>query len=204
MNSRMKDPYLLRYLFTAVLILVIESLAIPSTAMNAHAHTGSTDAQSQTGDNGVIFKTPKGYMPLDFPEIKGVLMITQKRPCGMFIVYPSKDQSVDEVSNKVRETIKNMFVHDGKSELKWNVSALEAHQGINDETGTLALGTGNEQDVQIATYTRPIGDYKYLYGYFAMRTKNSKSKEQSGDFLDNTGKGVKEFDEFWQSISKRK
>jgi|GEM_PF-1686248 hypothetical protein len=204
MNSRVKVSYLLRYSIIAILLLVIESFAIPTASMNAHAYAVSRSGQSQNGDNGVIFKTPKGYMPLDFPEIKGVLMITQKRPSGMFIVYPSKDQSVDQVSNKVRETIEKMFVHGGKSELKWNASALAGHEGISDETGTLALGTGNEQDVQIATYTRTIGAYTYLYGYFAMRNKNSKSKEQSGDFLDNSGKGVKEFDEFWRSISKRK
>jgi hypothetical protein len=187
-------------------VLMLSTGAVAATFAYAGTFTRTINEgeQSQGGDHGIIFKTPKGYMPLDFPEIKGVLMITQKKPSGMFIVYPSNGQSIDEISNKVRATIKGMFVHGGKTEPQWSVASLEPHQGISDETGTLALGTGPEQDIQIATYTRAIGEYKYLYGYFALRNKTDKSKEQNGEFLDSTGKGVKEFDEFWRSIGKRK
>jgi hypothetical protein len=34
-----------------------------------------------------------------------------------------------------------------------------------------------------------------------MKHRSGKSKDDDGRFLDSAGNGVKEFDEFWQSIS---
>jgi hypothetical protein len=76
------------------------------------------------GNKGAIFKTPKGYMPLDFPDLKGVMMITQKKPEGMYIVYPDKDQTVDDVWKKAQTTIKGMFVHDEKVAVAWTSAPL--------------------------------------------------------------------------------
>ncbi|HZS47413.1 MAG TPA: hypothetical protein VFC63_20245 [Blastocatellia bacterium] len=182
-------------------LLFITLISISLTAFISN----ETHVFAQSHDKlGVMFKTPKGYMPLDFPDIKGVLMITQKKPEGLYIVYPTNEQTLDDICKKVQSTIKGMFVHDNKVEVNWSSATLPKHEGVEDETGTLWLGSTNAQNIQIAMFIRKVGSYQYVYGHFAMMDKSGKSKEQNGAFLDKDGKGVKEFDEFWRSISKEK
>jgi hypothetical protein len=68
----------------------------------------------------------------------------------------------------------------------------------------LWLGSTSEEDIQIAMFVRKIVDAPYIYGHFAMKDKTGKSKEQNGTFLDNDGKGIKEFDDFWRSLGRVK
>ncbi len=56
-------------------------------------------------------------------------------------------------------------------------------------------------EMQLASYTHTFGDTEVVYGYFAMKHRSGKSKDDDGRFLDSAGNGVKEFDEFRQSIS---
>jgi len=177
--------------YPLVIIVLLATFVFVSSAQNS-------------GNKGAMFKTPKGYMPLDFPGLKGVMMITQKKPEGMFIVYPDKDQTSDDVWRKAQTTIKGMFVHDDKVAVDWTSASLPAHEGIADETGTLWLGSTSEQEIQIAVFVRKIVDTPYVYGHFAMKVKSGKSKEQNGTFLDKDGKGVKEFDDFWRSLGREK
>jgi copper(I)-binding protein len=155
-------------------------------------------AQQQGQKKGVIFKIPDGYMPMDFPEQKGVLMLHPKKPAGMFVIYPKPDQKSDELINIVRPVLAKMFIHDSKAELVWTEAPLPAHRDVTDESGKLMLTSADKMEVQIAVYTRHIEGEEVVYGHFAMR--NSSDKKQSAEFVDASGDGVKDFDKLWKTI----
>ena len=169
----------------------------------ARAQEKSTESKAKSS-GGVIFKAPDGYMPMDFEKFKGVLMIDPSKPRGMFVAYPDAGQSTDDLSKQIHSSIGRMFFHDASPELKWITSALPGHEGIADESGTLSLASDEKHEIQVAAYARIIGGSQIIYGYFASRNKPGKEKEKDskGVFVDESGKGVKEFDKFWRSIKK--
>ena len=202
MNSqRMRYHYLTGILVFLYLLIaaVLYPMWFPARAQEKAPKLGESGKKSS---DGVIFKSPDGYMPLDYEKFKGVLMLDPKRPKGMFIAYPDGGQSTEDLSKLIHSSISRMFFHDENLELKWTTSALPAHEGVTDESGTLSLAGDEKQEIQVAAYTRTLGGSQFMYGYFAMRSKTGKEKESKGIFLDETGKGIKDFDKFWRSIKK--
>lgn len=146
-----------------------------------------------------VFKIPKHYMPADSSDFKGVYLLDPKKPAGMFVAYPNDQESIEAVSQRIRKAIAGMFTESKEKEVTWETKTLPAHPGDSAQTGTVALLTGGTQEVQVVTYERITGGRQIVYGYFAMREKGKKS-DAGGRFLDETGKGVKEFDELWKSF----
>ena len=58
-------------------------------------------------------------------------------------------------------------------------------------------------EIELAAYTRTVGETKVAYGYYAIRHKGAENKDD-GILLDNSGNGVKAFDEFCKSIHESK
>ena len=139
-------------------------------------------------------------MPGDFPENRaGKLLLDPKRPDGMFIVYPKDGESPDVLQNLLKATVVEMFLHDSKIPVAWTPSALPAHQGVENESGILYSAATDKMELQLASYTRTLGNVTVIYGYYGMKHKGGKNKDDA-PFLDSTGKGVEGFDKFWKSI----
>jgi hypothetical protein len=171
-------------------------------ALAAAQNIGARPTPSQTSNQAkpVIFKMPGGYMPADFPEKRlGKLLLNAKKPEGMFIVYPKADEGPEVLQNLLKSMVAEMFFHDSKPQAEWTSLPLPAHEGIENESGTLYSAASEKMEIQLAVYTRRLGETTVLYGYYGMRQKGKKSKDDA-PFLDSAGKGAKDFDEFWKSI----
>ena len=186
--------------------LLLLSLLIAVLALGATASTSAQTGQSESNAKWkpVKLKLPDGYMPADFPEKRaGKLLLDPKRPDGMFIVYPKPEDGPDVLPNLLQSMVAGMFFHDEKAQVSWTATPLAAHPGIENETGTLYSASNNEMELQLVSYTRTLGATTVVYGYFAMRHKSGKYKDDA-PFIDASGKGVGTFDKFWQSIKESK
>lgn len=151
-----------------------------------------------------MMKLPDGFMPAEFPEKRaGKLLLDPKRPDGMFIVYPKAEEGPDVLPNLLKPMVAGMFLHDEKAQLAWTATPLTAHAGIENETGTLFSASNNEMEIQLVLYTRRLGATTIVYGYYGMRHKAGKHKDDA-PFVDATGKGAGDFDKFWKSIKASK
>lgn len=167
--------------------------ARPSTTDEVKA--GKTTQQ----ERGVVFKIPDGYMPGPLSDFKGMVMLAQKAPAGMFVSHLSAGDTPDSIRQRLRATIVEMFVHKKEvPETAWQLKSLPPHEG--DSGGWVATYADDELEVQVATYDRTEGQYQIVYGYFAGRSK----KGAKGQFLDEQGKGVKDFDKLWKSLGDEK
>ena len=146
----------------------------------------------------VVFKTPKGYMPADLSKHLGKMFLAPKKPAVMFVGYPSEGQDMTAFREEIKKMVQQMFFHDPKTEVVWTSTALAPHKSVEGETGTLMTTSDDQMEVQLAFYMRPEG---VAYGYAAMRHKKGQSDDAK--FLDNSGAGVKEFDELAGSISSK-
>ncbi len=180
--------------------LLVALICLDSARARAQAPTGNTVSQQSTSKKKkpVMFKAPGGYMPLDFPNHLGKVMLAQKLPAGMLIVYPNDGESVTDLTTEIKNFVAPMFTHDQHAQLEWTTYALPAHSGVSDEGGALYSTSYQDMDVQLALYTRGREGGEIVYGYFAMRHKNGSG--ENGRFLDNTGQGVEDFDKFWKTI----
>jgi hypothetical protein len=161
----------------------------------------STESQSSGKSKPVALKLPDGYMPGEFPEKRmGKVLLNPKKPAGMFIVYPKADEGPDVLPNVLKSMVVEMFYHDSKTPVEWTTAPLPAHQGIENETGTLYSTSNDKMELQLASYMRTVGGATIMYGYYGMRHKGGKSKKDDALFIDSSGKGVEDFDKFWQSI----
>ncbi|HYN84679.1 MAG TPA: hypothetical protein VER32_05460 [Pyrinomonadaceae bacterium] len=181
----------------AALILLAASVC----AVAQEAEKGkSADARPQ---GGILFKPPKGFMPLDFAGFKGVLMINPKRAAGMFIAYPDDGETLDALRERARDAAGRMFIHDkGKAKaapLAWKAATLPPHPEDGEGGATLFTYAEGETQVQVATYARADATHRLVYGYFAMR-HTPKGRDDDGKFLDEQGGGVKEFADFRKSL----
>ena len=182
-------------------LFLATSLSLLMMISGVPAQSTAVRAQQSAAKKGVIFKIPQGYMPMDFPQQKGVLMLHPKKPAGMFIIYPKEGQKAEDLIAAVRPILAKMFIHDSKAELRWSETALPAHQGITGEAGKLMLTSDEKKGVQIAAYTRDVEGQEVVYGYFAMKHQDGGGKKEGGEFVDDSGGGVKDFDQFWKTIS---
>lgn len=156
--------------------------------------TTMTPAQSQE-KKPVIFKTPSGYMAMDFPGHLGKLMLAPKEPGGMFVAYPKDNQDMPSFMEEVKQMVVKMFLHDAKNP-EWASAALPPHEWIKSESGNLLTTFDDKLELQVIFYARPEG---VAYGYFAMRHK--KAQKDDAKFVNENGAGVKAFDELAKTIS---
>jgi len=186
--------------------VLLLSLIIAALSIGATTNLSAQSAQSESNPQWkpVKLKLPAGYMPADFPEKRaGKLLIEAKRPDGMFIVYPKPEDGPEVLPTLLKSMVAGMFFHKDKSQATWTATPLTAHPGIENETGTLYSASNQEMEIQLVSYTRTLGATTVVYGYFAMRHKSGKHKDDAS-FIDAYGKGVEAFDKFWQSIKESK
>ena len=122
-----------------------------------------------------------------------------EKPSGMYIVYPKEGESPEAFVGLLKSMVVEMFLHEPKAQLTWAESPLPPHKGVENEEGTLYSASDDKTEIQLAAYTRTLGEMKVAYGYYAFRHKEGKGKGD-GLFLDGSGHGVKEFEKFCESI----
>jgi hypothetical protein len=183
-------------------VVALLCVAHPVGAQEKPPASGLPVGSPNSSERGVVFKQPKNYMPANLPEFRGLFMLNPKKPAGVFVSYPNDGENTESLRQRIRAAIIPMFIHDEqKQPVTWDFKPVPAHPGDGVETGTIATYAGATQEVQVVTYERVGGVRPFVYGYFAMRRKG---KNSGGKFLDEAGKGVKEFDELWQSFDKSK
>lgn len=143
-----------------------------------------------------VFKAPDGWMPTDKTEVGPLIFLNPKKPAVMFVTYPKPDETTTEGQRqRLRKQAANMFLHDGNAAVEWQVKSIPSHPGDGDGKADIATAKQGDTEVQIVTYERTTGARPFIYGYMAMR-----SKKNDTPFIDETGKGVKDFDKLWKSL----
>ena len=173
----------------------LRTVGVAALLLAATTAAASAVALQNPDKKPVIFKTPSGYMAMDFPDHLGKLMLTQKQPAGMFVAYPKDGQTMASFTDEAKQMVGKVFLHDDKS-LEWASASLPAHSWIESESGNLFTAADDKMQIQLAFYSRPEG---VAYGYFAMRHK--KKQDDDARFVDEKGSGVKAFDEMAKTIS---
>ena len=143
-----------------------------------------------------IFKAPDGWMPADKTEVGPIIFLNPKKPAVMFVTYPKPDETTTEAQRqRLRTLAAGMFFHDDKAALNWEVKSIPSHPGDGDGKADIATAKQGDMEVQIVTYERTTGVRPFIYGYIAMRDKKGGAQ-----FVDENGKGVKDFDKLWKSL----
>jgi hypothetical protein len=143
-----------------------------------------------------VFKAPDGWMPFDESEVGPILFMNPKKPAVIFVTYPKQDETTTEGQRqRLRKQAAQMFFHDENAALDWQVKSIPSHPGDGNGKADIATARQGDKEVQIVTYERTTGPRPFIYGYIAMR-----SKKGGAPFIDEQGKGVKEFDKLWKSL----
>jgi len=154
----------------------------------------ATAAAQEKG--AAIFKAPDGWMATDKTEVGPILFLNPKQPAAIFVTYPKRDETTTEAQRqRLRKLAVGMFFHDDKAVLNWQVKSIPSHPGDGDGKADIATAKQGDMEVQIVTYERTTGVRPFIYGYIAMRDKKS-----GAPFIDENGKGVKDFDKLWKSL----
>jgi hypothetical protein len=168
-------------------------------------NTLTVQAQDNKPTKGAaVFKIPDGYMQAPMTDFRGMFVLDPKKPAGMFVTYPSDNETTAALRQRVLNKVGPMFIHDegdkGATAISWETKSLPAHPDDGDGKAEASVYRGSTTEVQVVIYERTTGPVPFLYGYFAMRHKSPKGDD--GKFLDAEGKGVKPFDKLWQSFPK--
>ena len=144
-----------------------------------------------------VFKVPDGWMPANDTEVGPFVALNPKKPAVLFVTYPKQGETTTEAQRqRLRTLAAGMFFgHDSKVELNWEVKRIQPHPGDGDGAADIATAKQSDMEVQIVTYERTTGVRPFIYGYIAMRSKKS-----GAPFIDETGKGSKDFDKLWKSF----
>jgi hypothetical protein len=119
----------------------------------------------------------------------------------MFVTYPKGDETTTEAQRqRLRALAASMFFHDAKAEFTWEVKRIQSHPGDGDGPADIAMAKKGDEEVQVVTYERTTGVRPFIYGYMALR--RSGDKDNSAPFIDESGKGVEDFDKLWKSLPK--
>jgi hypothetical protein len=168
-------------------------------ALICGSSVAQTPAPSDDSHKGAaVFKSPKGYMATDKTELGPILFLHPKKPSAMFVTYPKKEETTDALRLRLRALAANMFLHDEATKANWEIKKIQSHPGDGDGVAEIATAKQGGTEVQVVIYERASGVRPFLYGYFAMR--HTKGESDDARFIDENGKGVKEFDELWQSF----
>jgi hypothetical protein len=147
----------------------------------------------------VVFIIPDGFMPVEMPSDKiGLMMLSPDKPAGIFLAYTPENQRSENFIIELRIMYEDFF-NDEDIKFDWKESVLRAHEGVTNETGKVFTAVAKDKELQVATYIKTIAEGQdVVYGYFAM--KNTKSTENSAEFIDEQGKGINEFENFWRTV----
>lgn len=187
-------------------ILTITIFIFSVSILNAQTLTTAKneDEAKKAAGQGITFKIPDGVMPMEWKKqgFKGVLMLAQKDPSGIFIVYPNEKETIEELTIRVKKNIVPMFMHDDKNvdKFQWKVSDLLKHEG--DKVAKYHLYEGDKNSVQILIYEKEWNGLNLIYGYFAMKNKDAKEKDIKKIWANENGEGIKVFDKFWKTLPK--
>ena len=152
--------------------------------------------QGNAEKGAAVFKIPDGWMPAPDTEVGPMVMLNPKKPAVMFVTYPKPEEKTTEAQRqRLRTLAAGMFFHDDKTALNWETKRIPSHPGDGDGAADIATAKQGDMEVQIVTYERTTGVRPFIYGYIAMRNKKS-----SAPFIDETGKGSKDFDKLWKSF----
>ncbi|HEY0429902.1 MAG TPA: hypothetical protein VGC76_19115 [Pyrinomonadaceae bacterium] len=156
----------------------------------------------KSNEKGITFKIPENVMPIEWKDFKGMLMLSPKKPSGIFISYPNDGETLESLTIRAGKSIAQMFVHDEKKaeNIEWQIKSIPAHRGDKGDSATSKIYEGESATLQITFYEREWNNLKIIYGYFAQKSKTSKNKDDSADFLDDKGQGSDTFDKFWKTF----
>jgi hypothetical protein len=142
-------------------------------------------------------------MPMQWKDFKGMLMLYQSKPGGMFISYPNAGEPISGLKTRIVRSIAQMFVHDEKksASISWLLSSVPTHPRDKGDLAEVRLYDADDQSLQIVLYEREYDDLTVVYGHFARKSKTSKDPDDSSEFLDEKGKGSKVFDKLWKSFN---
>lgn len=194
MKKQLKSHEILTALFAVFGALFF---SLTTNAQTVTQHKTAEDAEKSAG-KGIVFKIPETLTPMkDWSGFKGVLMLNLKQPAGAFVAYPNDGESLEDLMIRIKNSIAPMFVHEKDVKFEWQTAALPTHTG--DKSAQMNVYKNGNQAVQIAFYQRENNNLPLVYGYFAMKSDQNNSK---GVWLDDAGKGVKDFDKLWKSFVK--
>jgi hypothetical protein len=146
-----------------------------------------------------VFKAPDGWLPADKSELGPSMFLNPKKPAVIFVTYPKPDETTTEQQRQRLRTVAVGMFLGIVGEINWQVKSIPSHPGDGDGKAEIATVKHGDKEVQIVTYERTTGPRPFIYGYMAMRHEGKKSN--SAPFLDENGKGVKEFEKLWKSFS---
>jgi hypothetical protein len=185
---------------TKIMLKIFICLAfavICSNQANAQTTHQTKDEAQKNAGSGVVFKTPGKFMKAPLSGFKGLMMLHPKRPAGIFISYPNEKESIADLTDRARNFLAKMFIHDEKAQLNWQTKAIAGRTGDKSQNANMFISDDGKTTVQITVFEREHNGLPLIYGYFAMK----KNTDKKSDLLDETGKGSKEFEEFWKSLS---
>ncbi len=170
--------------------------------MSVYTQTRGMTVDEARESDGVNFGMLDGIVPVKWKDFRGTLLREGKKPSGMFIVFQDAGESLDAVRSGAGKAIARMFIKNDKKvdAITWQTKLLPAHQGDKADTGVMNTYDGDAETIQVAYYVRQRKNVVFVYGYFARKSKTSKKKSDSGDFMDENGEGIKIFDKFWKSF----
>jgi hypothetical protein len=152
----------------------------------------------------ITYKVPDGVMPMKWHDFKGMLMLGGEKPSGIFITYPNEGESIADLEIRAGKEIARMFVHDESKagKIDWQSKTIPAHEGDKGTEALIKTYDSPEETLQIAYYEREWSGFNFIYGYFARKSKTSKNKNDSAEFMDESGGGIKPFEKFWKTFPK--
>ena len=156
-------------------------------------------ASAQKG-GGIIYKIPDNVMPMKWQGYKGMLMLAEKQPWGIFISYPEQDETIDALKARAEKSIARMFVHDDAkaAAIEWQSKTMSGHEG---DSGAVQKQFEDEKmTFQLTFFEREHNGFKLIYGYFARKSKVKAKKDDDAEHLGGKDKGNKAFEAFWKSF----
>ncbi len=172
------------------------------SSVSVQMQTRGLTTEEAREKEGVNFGMLDGIVPVKWKNFRGTLMREDKKPSGMFIVFQNEGETLDAIRNGAGKAIAKMFIKDEKKidEIIWQTKPLPAHEGDKAGTAVMNIYDSDTETIQVAYYVREGKNAVFVYGYFARKSKTSKKKSDSGDFMDENGEGIKIFDKLWRSF----
>jgi hypothetical protein len=177
----------------AASLLFALTLCAPAQAQEAGAARKSANEAAAPEP---IYSVPEGWFAIRDSQLGPTMLLNPKKPAGMFVIYPKQGETAEAARARLREAAAKMFFHDDTVALEWQVKTIQPHPGDGKGVADIATTRQGDMEVQVVTYERAAAAPPFLYGYFAMRGKKS-----SASFVDESGKGVKDFDKLWKSFA---
>lgn len=151
---------------------------------------------------GVVFKIPDGVFPIDWKksDFKGLLMLRQDSPSGLFVCYPNDNESIENLKGRVAKYVAPMFIHNEKEKesVSFQIASIPNHKNDFGESAQYYSYANESSMIQILFYERIANETKFTYGYFAMKDKDANTKKDW--WADDKGQGVKIFENFWKTF----